>query len=59
MAESAAGFPAYGYGRGGYPGYPGFGYPFAGMNLNMQHLCLPCPPLDPLNLYNLHSMQLI
>ncbi|XP_042146672.1 RNA-binding protein Musashi homolog Rbp6 isoform X11 [Ixodes scapularis] len=27
----AAGFPAYGYGRGGYPGYPGFGYPFAVM----------------------------
>ncbi|XP_064461267.1 RNA-binding protein Musashi homolog Rbp6-like isoform X3 [Ornithodoros turicata] len=29
-ALTEAGFPAYGYGRGGYPGYPGFGYPFAG-----------------------------
>ncbi|XP_077533208.1 RNA-binding protein 6 isoform X3 [Haemaphysalis longicornis] len=28
-ALTDAGFPAYGYGRGGYPGYPGFGYPFA------------------------------
>ncbi|XP_064461273.1 RNA-binding protein Musashi homolog Rbp6-like isoform X9 [Ornithodoros turicata] len=30
-ALTEAGFPAYGYGRGGYPGYPGFGYPFAVM----------------------------
>ncbi|XP_077509093.1 RNA-binding protein 6 isoform X8 [Amblyomma americanum] len=30
-ALTDAGFPAYGYGRGGYPGYPGFGYPFAVM----------------------------
>lgn len=32
-AHLPAGFPAYGYGRSGYPGYPtGFGYPFAGMS---------------------------
>ncbi|XP_022668507.1 RNA-binding protein Musashi homolog 2-like isoform X4 [Varroa destructor] len=32
-ALTEAGFPAYGYSRGGYPGYPtGFGYPFAGMS---------------------------
>ncbi|EEC16081.1 conserved hypothetical protein, partial [Ixodes scapularis] len=29
FASLSPGFPAYGYGRGGYPGYPGFGYPFA------------------------------
>ncbi|XP_042146674.1 RNA-binding protein Musashi homolog Rbp6 isoform X13 [Ixodes scapularis] len=36
----AAGFPAYGYGRGGYPGYPGFGYPFA-VELNGQQTSPP------------------
>ncbi|XP_076363327.1 RNA-binding protein Musashi homolog Rbp6-like isoform X3 [Tachypleus tridentatus] len=29
-ALTEVGFPAYGYGRGGYAGYPSFGYPFAG-----------------------------
>ncbi|XP_022236238.1 RNA-binding protein Musashi homolog Rbp6-like, partial [Limulus polyphemus] len=43
-ALTEVGFPAYGYGRGGtYAGYPGFGYPFAGMNLNMEQICIPCP----------------
>jgi RNA-binding protein Musashi len=56
LAQDAAGFPAYGYGRG-YTGYPGFGYPFPGMNFNTQHMCLP-HPLEHLNVYNMHAMQL-
>ncbi|XP_070390725.1 RNA-binding protein Musashi homolog Rbp6-like isoform X2 [Dermacentor albipictus] len=39
-ALTDAGFPAYGYGRGGYPGYPGFGYPFA-VELNGQQTSPP------------------
>lgn len=52
----AAGFPAYGYGRG-YTGYPGFGYPFPGTNLNMQQICIPYP-LENLSVYNMHALQL-
>ncbi|XP_023230502.1 RNA-binding protein Musashi homolog Rbp6-like isoform X8 [Centruroides vittatus] len=39
-ALTDAGFAAYGYGRGGYPGYPGFGYPFA-VELNGQQTSPP------------------
>lgn len=40
-ALTEAGFPAYGYSRGGYPGYPaGFGYPFA-VELNGQQTSQP------------------
>jgi len=40
-ALTEAGFPAYGYSRGGYPGYPtGFGYPFA-VELNGQQTSPP------------------
>ena len=37
-------------GRGGYAGYPSFGYPFAGLSLNqLQGICIP---LDHIN--NVH-----
>ncbi|XP_076363341.1 RNA-binding protein Musashi homolog Rbp6-like isoform X14 [Tachypleus tridentatus] len=41
------GFPAYGYGRGGYAGYPSFGYPFAVINnYGSQGFA---PPTSPAN----------
>ncbi|XP_042146664.1 RNA-binding protein Musashi homolog Rbp6 isoform X3 [Ixodes scapularis] len=42
----AAGFPAYGYGRGGYPGYPGFGYPFAGSAAGFGLFAFPAASVD-------------
>ncbi|XP_076363335.1 RNA-binding protein Musashi homolog Rbp6-like isoform X9 [Tachypleus tridentatus] len=39
-ALTEVGFPAYGYGRGGYAGYPSFGYPFA-VDLNGQQTSPP------------------
>lgn len=40
LGALADGFAAYGYGRAGYPGYPGFGYPFA-VELNGQQTSPP------------------
>lgn len=49
LASFPTGFPA-AYGRGGYPGYPGFGYPFAGTSVNqLQGVCIP---VEHNSLYN-------
>ncbi|GFY54341.1 RNA-binding protein Musashi homolog Rbp6 [Trichonephila inaurata madagascariensis] len=55
-----AGFAAYSYGRGGFPGYPSFSYPFAGMSFSPpHHLCLPLLSSDStVGLCNLHALQL-
>ncbi|XP_042146667.1 RNA-binding protein Musashi homolog Rbp6 isoform X6 [Ixodes scapularis] len=45
-ALTEAGFPAYGYGRGGYPGYPGFGYPFAGSAAGFGLFAFPAASVD-------------
>ena len=51
-AAAAAAYAAYGR---GYSGYPGFGFPYPTGNLHP--FCFPYP-MEPLSLYNLHSMQL-
>ncbi|GFY54343.1 RNA-binding protein Musashi homolog Rbp6 [Trichonephila inaurata madagascariensis] len=59
-ASRTAGFAAYSYGRGGFPGYPSFSYPFAGMSFSPpHHLCLPLLSSDStVGLCNLHALQL-
>ncbi|GFS78448.1 RNA-binding protein Musashi homolog Rbp6 [Trichonephila clavipes] len=47
-ASRTAGFAAYSYGRGGFPGYPSFSYPFAAVinNYGPQSFAQPTSPAN-------------